>query len=31
MHGWKIDSEGKLSEVGAVDGLPVTVAGLAAS
>jgi 6-phosphogluconolactonase len=31
VHGWRIDDEGRLSELGAVDGLPGTVAGLAAS
>jgi len=31
VHAWRIDSDGRLIEVGAVDGLPSTVAGLAAS
>jgi 6-phosphogluconolactonase (cycloisomerase 2 family) len=31
VHGWRIDADGHLSEVGAADGLPSTVAGLAAS
>ena len=31
VHGWRIDADGQLSEVGAADGLPSTVAGLAAS
>jgi 6-phosphogluconolactonase len=31
VHGWRIDADGGLNEVGAADGLPSTVAGLAAS
>jgi 6-phosphogluconolactonase len=31
VHGWSIDGDGHLSEIGAADGLPSTVAGLAAS
>lgn len=31
VHGWRIGVDGRLSEVGAADGLPSTVAGLAAS
>ena len=31
VHGWRIDADGRLDEVGAADGLPSTVAGLAAS
>ncbi|HKA26485.1 MAG TPA: beta-propeller fold lactonase family protein [Gaiellaceae bacterium] len=31
VHGWRVDSDGKLDEIGAFDGVPVTVAGLAAS
>jgi 6-phosphogluconolactonase len=31
VHGWRIDADGHLSEVGTADGLPATVAGLAAS
>ena len=31
VHGWRIDTDGHLSEIGAADGLPSTVAGLAAS
>ena len=31
VHGWRIDADGRLDEVGAADGLPRTVAGLAAS
>jgi len=31
VHGWRIDEDGRLSEIGAADGLPSTVAGLAAS
>jgi 6-phosphogluconolactonase len=31
VHGWRIDADGRLSEIGAADGLPSTVAGLAAS
>jgi len=31
VHAWRIDADGRLIEVGAVDGLPSTVAGLAAS
>lgn len=31
VHGWSIDANGRLSELGAADGLPSTVAGLAAS
>jgi len=31
VHGWRIDADGRLGEVGAADGLPTTVAGLAAS
>jgi 6-phosphogluconolactonase (cycloisomerase 2 family) len=30
VHGWSVAADGRLSELGAVDGLPVTVAGLAA-
>jgi 6-phosphogluconolactonase (cycloisomerase 2 family) len=30
VHGWSIGSDGSLTEIGAFDGLPVTVAGLAA-
>jgi 6-phosphogluconolactonase (cycloisomerase 2 family) len=31
VHGWRIDADGHLDEIGAADGLPSTVAGLAAS
>jgi 6-phosphogluconolactonase len=31
VHGWEIRSDGSLAELGSTDGLPVTVAGLAAS
>jgi 6-phosphogluconolactonase len=31
VHGWSVGADGRLTEIGAVDGLPVTVAGLAAS
>jgi 6-phosphogluconolactonase (cycloisomerase 2 family) len=31
VHGWSVDRDGKLAEIGAFDGVPVTVAGLAAS
>jgi 6-phosphogluconolactonase (cycloisomerase 2 family) len=31
VHGWSIDADGRLTEIGAFDGLPVTVAGLAAN
>jgi 6-phosphogluconolactonase len=31
VHGWSVDPNGKLAEVGAFEGVPPTVAGLAAS
>jgi 6-phosphogluconolactonase len=31
VHGWSVGADGRLTEIGAVDGLPTTVAGLAAS
>jgi 6-phosphogluconolactonase (cycloisomerase 2 family) len=31
VHGWKIGADGRLTPVGAFDGVPATVAGLAAS
>ncbi|MGN6431143.1 MAG: lactonase family protein [Gaiellaceae bacterium] len=31
VHAWTVDAEGRLTEIGAVDGLPETVAGLAAT
>lgn len=31
VHGWRIEADGRLTEVGGSDGLPSTVAGLAAS
>jgi 6-phosphogluconolactonase len=31
VHAWTVGSDGRLSVIGAVDGLPVTVAGLAAT
>ena len=31
VHGWRIDADGRLSDIGVADGLPSTVAGLAAS
>jgi 6-phosphogluconolactonase len=31
VHGWSVGAAGELTEIGAVDGLPITVAGLAAS
>jgi 6-phosphogluconolactonase (cycloisomerase 2 family) len=31
VHGWRVDPNGKLAEIGAVEGVPPTVAGLAAS
>ena len=31
VHGWTVGGDGRLAEIGAVDGLPETVAGLAAT
>jgi 6-phosphogluconolactonase len=31
VHGWSVGSDGRLAEIGAVEGVPSTVAGLAAS
>jgi 6-phosphogluconolactonase (cycloisomerase 2 family) len=31
VHGWSVDPNGKLEEIGAFEGVPLTVAGLAAS
>jgi 6-phosphogluconolactonase (cycloisomerase 2 family) len=31
VHGWKVGDDGRLEPVGSYDGLPTTVAGLAAS
>jgi 6-phosphogluconolactonase len=31
VHGWTIGADGRLTEIGAYEGLPVTVAGLAAN
>jgi 6-phosphogluconolactonase len=31
VHGWRIGPEGRLTEIGSFDGLPATVAGLAAN
>ena len=31
VHGWTVGADGRLAEIGAVDGLPETVAGLAAT
>jgi 6-phosphogluconolactonase (cycloisomerase 2 family) len=31
VHGWTVGADGRLGEIGAVDGLPETVAGLAAT
>jgi 6-phosphogluconolactonase len=31
VHGWSVGEDGRLTDVGTADGLPVTVAGLAAS
>jgi 6-phosphogluconolactonase len=31
VHGWRIGTDGELAEIGSYDGLPATVAGLAAS
>jgi 6-phosphogluconolactonase len=31
IHGWSIEAEGSLEPVGSWDGVPTTVAGLAAS
>ena len=31
VHGWSVDPDGKLTEIGAFEGVPTTVAGLAAS
>ena len=31
IYGWSVDAEGSLEQVGSWDGLPTTVAGLAAS
>jgi 6-phosphogluconolactonase len=31
VHGWSVGTDGKLAEVGAFEGIPPTVAGLAAS
>jgi 6-phosphogluconolactonase (cycloisomerase 2 family) len=31
VHGWEIGADGSLTEIGSTDGLPATVAGLAAS
>jgi 6-phosphogluconolactonase len=31
VHGWEIGADGQLTEIGSADGLPATVAGLAAS
>ena len=31
VHGWAVGADGRLAELGAVDGLPETVAGLAAT
>jgi 6-phosphogluconolactonase (cycloisomerase 2 family) len=31
VHGWRIDLDGRLDEIGAFEGVPPTVAGLAAS
>ena len=31
VHGWRVEADGRLQPVGAFDGLPATVAGLAAS
>jgi 6-phosphogluconolactonase len=31
VHGWAVGADGRLAEIGAIDGLPETVAGLAAT
>ena len=31
VHGWSVGTDGRLAEIGAFEGVPPTVAGLAAS
>jgi hypothetical protein len=31
VHGWSVGTDGRLVEIGAFEGVPPTVAGLAAS